>query len=350
MSRLPRRAMVLAAGKGTRLAPLSDERPKPLFPLGPFPILHYPLVMLRQAGITEVMMNLHHLGSQIRAWFGDGAALDLSIRYSEEQPGLLGTGGGIKNARPFLEGEPFVLVNGDTLVDVDLSEVIALHAEKGAIATMVLADARAGDPYGVVAVDEDLRVRDIAGRTGWTGRAARLGHFCGIHVIEPRIFDAMPGSDVFCINADVYPRLLAAGETIQGCFLAGRFSDIGTPARYLETAGDLLDGSLKLRYQGDSIWSGTPALAELEQGLWIAASAHIDKRAVLKAPAFIGDGAVVEAGARIGPYTIMGRESRAESGSRADHTILWEKAVIPAGEALHRTVITPRQRLQIPSP
>ena len=249
-----------------------------------------------------------------------------------------------------LEGEPFVLVNGDTLVDVDLSEVLALHAEKGAIATMVLADAQPGDPYSVVAVDEDLRVRDIAGRTGWKGRAARLGHFCGIHVIEPRIFDAMPDSDIFCINADVYPRLLAAGETIQGCFLAGRFSDVGTPARYLETAGGLLDGSLKLRYQGESIWSGTPSLTEKEPGLWIAGSANIDKSAVLKAPAYIGDRAVVEAGASIGPYTIMGRESRAERGSRADHTVAWEGAVIPAGESLHRTVITPRQRLRVLSP
>ncbi|MFQ5457510.1 MAG: sugar phosphate nucleotidyltransferase [Myxococcota bacterium] len=349
MSGFPRRAMVLAAGKGTRLAPLTDERPKPLFPLGPFPILHYPLMMLRQAGITDVMINLHHLGSQIRDRFGDGGDLELSLRYSEEHPALLGTGGGIKKARAFLEDAPFVLVNGDTLVDVDLSEVLAFHKDKGAAATMVLVEARPEAAYGIVAVDSDLRVRDIAGRARWQGRPARLGHFCGIHVIEPRVFAFMPDADAFCINADVYPRLLAAGEPIQGCFLARRFSDVGTPARYLAAAADLLDGRLNLPYLRDTGWNGRSAGQEGASGLRVAGDAAVHPGATLKPPVYIGAGASVEAGAAVGPYALMGRGSRAGTGSRVSHTIVWGEARVGAGEALARCILTPRQCLQISS-
>lgn len=346
MSRAPvRRAMVLAAGRGTRLQPLSDERPKPLFPLGPFPILHYPLHMLRQAGIREVMINLHHLGGQIRERFGNGGAIGLGIRYSEEQPELLGTGGGIKRAHGFLEGETFVVVNGDTISELDLEAVIDGHARSGAIATMVLTEAPpGGSEYGLVAVDEALRVRDIAGRTGWRGRPARLGHFCGVHVVEPRIFDFMPPREVFCINADVYPRALAAGETIRGCFLARRFWDVGTPGRYLATAEAILDGALRPAYAGGAVWGGA---AEEAPGLWMGPGARVAPEATLTAPLYLGEGAVVEPGARVGPYALMGSGSRAGDGSVLRHAILWDGASLPARRTLARGVLTARHTVSI---
>ncbi|MDP3937793.1 MAG: NDP-sugar synthase [Deltaproteobacteria bacterium] len=348
MSRAIRRAMVLAAGRGTRLRPLSDERPKPLFPLGPLTILHYPLLMLRQAGVREVMMNLHHMGGQIRERFGAGGDLGLSIHFSEEQPELLGTGGGIKRARDFLEGGPFVVVNGDTISDVDLPSAIEEHERSGAAATMVLAEAPAdGKEYGLVAVDEDMRVRDIAGRAGWRGRPARLGHFCGIHVIEPRIFDLMPVTDIFCINADVYPRLLAAGETIRACFLARSFSDVGTPARYLATAEALLDGRLQPDYAGGPGWLRSAGAVERSPGIWISAGARIDPAAVLQAPLYVGENAAVEAGARVGPYALLGSASRAAAGSAIAHTILWEGAVAPEGAVLERTILTSSRRVAV---
>jgi NDP-sugar pyrophosphorylase family protein len=161
------RAMVLAAGLGTRLGPLTEERPKPLLPLLDLLLLHFPLLLLRQAGIREVTVNLHHLGDQIRARMGDGADLGLSVRYSEEKPRLLGTGGGIKRARERLEGGTFVVLNGDTLVDVDLPAVIAEHARSGAVATMLLSEARPERDFGAVRVDDASDVRDISGRMGW---------------------------------------------------------------------------------------------------------------------------------------------------------------------------------------
>lgn len=341
--------MVLAAGRGKRLRPLSDERPKPLFPLGPFPILHYPLLMLRQAGVREVIMNLHHLGGQIRDRLGDGDALGLSIHYSEEQPELLGTGGGIKRARAFLEGEPFVLVNGDTISDVSLEAVLVDHARSGATATMVLVEAtRDAGEFGVVAVDERSRVRDIAGRAGWRGRAARLGHFCGIHVVEPRIFDFMPDGEVFCINADVYPRLIAAGEHVHASFQAKAFWDVGTPARYLEAAEAMLDRRLTPAHAGGTDWLRAAGAVEKSRGVWFAPGAKAGREVLLRPPVYLGADARAETGARIGPYAVLGSASRVGAGSALAHTILWEGAEVAPGTAHARAVVTPLQRLQIP--
>ena len=333
--------MVLAAGLGTRLRPLTEERPKPLLPLLDGPLLRFPLLLLRHAGIHEVTINLHHLGDQIRALIGHGSNLGLSVHYSEEMPRLLGTGGGIKRARTRLEGGTFVVLNGDTLVDVDLPAVITEHARSGAVATMLLAEARAGRDFGVVRVDADSDVRDISGRMGWKERG-RAGHFCGIHVIEPRIFDFMPEEEVFCINADVYPKLIAAGERVHGCFLARAFHDIGTPARYLETAEALLDGRLAPAYAAGAIAGGARTRPG---GIRVAGSARIDPSARLEGPLFIGPEAVVGGGAVVGPCAILGARSRAGDGSHARHAILWEDATLPAGETIERAVLTPRGRV-----
>ncbi len=335
--------MVLAAGLGTRLLPLTQERPKPLLPLLDRTLLDFPLLLLRQAGIREVTLNLHHLGDQIRARVGDGSALDLSVRYSEEKPRLLGTGGGIRRARARLEGGTFVVLNGDTLVDVNLPAVLAEHTRSGAVATMLLAPVREDRDFGLVRVDGASDVRDISGRLGWKG-TGRAGHFCGIHVIEPRIFDFMPREEVFCINADVYPRLLAAGERVHGCFLARAFHDVGTPARYLETAEALLDGRLAPDYAAAG--AGTAEAFETRPGgVRIARSARIDPAARLEGPLYVGPEAAIEAGARVGPWAILGERSRAGEGSRAHHAILWEDAALAAGETIERAVITPRRRV-----
>jgi NDP-sugar pyrophosphorylase family protein len=338
--------MVLAAGRGTRLAPLTDERPKPLLPLGPLPLLHFPLLLLRAAGIREVMMNLHHLGGQIRERIGDGDDLGLSIRYSEEYPTLLGTGGGIKRARAFLEGGTFVVMNGDTLVDADLPRVLEAHARSGAAATLVLTDARPGEPFGVVAVDDDLRIRDLAGRLRWKGRASRTGHFCGIHVIEPRVFDAMPDRETFCINADVYPRLIEAGERVMGCFLARSFSDVGTPERYLRTAEALLDGRLAPPTPGRaSVWGPADAAA----GARVSREARIDPTARIEGPVYVGPTVTVGARATVGPYALLGAGSRVGEGGRVNHAIVWEESSLPAQETLERAILTPRQRIPVES-
>jgi NDP-sugar pyrophosphorylase family protein len=338
--------MVLAAGRGVRLRPLTDERPKPLLPLANLSLLHFPLLLLRGAGILDVTLNLHHLGDQIRETLGDGSALGMRLRYSEERPRLLGTGGGIKRARASLDGGPFVVVNGDTLVDADLPGAIAAHHRAGGIATMVLADATPGTDFGVVRVDAEMRVRDIAGRTGFQGEG-RDGHFCGIHVIEPRLFDRMPDEEVFCINADVYPRLIAAGERVTGCFLARAFHDVGTPARYLETVDAIVTGRLAPAYAADALPPRDPAFRIGPGNLWIHDTARIDPGARVEGPAYVGARAAIEARAHVGPGAYLGEESRVGAGARVTRAILWEGAAAGPGEKIEGGIVTRKSRVMV---
>src|SRR5207244_1693446 len=189
-----RRAMVLAAGRGTRLAPLTDSTPKPLVEVAGRPFLEHILEFLRASGIREVVLNLHHLGRRIEEHLGDGARFGLRVRYSWENP-ILDTGGGIKHAEPLLAGEPFVVLNGDSLLELRLAEVVERHRERGAIATMVVRPDPDAERYGLVELDADDRVRRITGQPPAAPGPLRPLMFPGRHVFEPAILDGMDAGE-----------------------------------------------------------------------------------------------------------------------------------------------------------
>ncbi len=226
-----RRAMVLAAGRGTRLAPLTDTLPKPLMPVAGRPLLAHILDFLRAGGIDDVVINLHHLGHLIERAIGDGRAFGMRVRYSREDPLLLDTGGGIKHAEPLLAGAPFVVVNGDSLLELPLAEVIDFHRARGGIATMAVRADPDAVRYGLVEVDDTDRVRRISGRpSGGPTDGLRGFMFPGLHVIEPSIFDWMEAGSPFGIVKVTYPRLIEAGEPIYAFGTSARWINIDTPA------------------------------------------------------------------------------------------------------------------------
>jgi NDP-sugar pyrophosphorylase family protein len=224
-----RRAMVLAAGFGRRLGPLTDTLPKPLMPVAGRPILAHILAFLRAGGIEEVVVNLHHLGDRIEEAIGDGGAFGVRVRYSRE-PVIRDTGGGIKQAEPLLAGEPFVVANGDSLLDVPLGDVIAFHRARGGVATMVVRpDAKAAE-YGLVELDADDRLHRIVGLPeGPVGGPLRPYMFPGLQVFEPRVFDYMGAGETFSVTRVTYPRMIAAGEPVFGYVCAARWITIDTP-------------------------------------------------------------------------------------------------------------------------
>ena len=223
------RAMVLAAGHGRRLAPLTDRVPKPLVPVGGRPMLEHVLEFLRTGGIDEVVINLHHLGGQIEATIGDGARLGLRVRYSRE-PAILDTGGGIKQAEPLLAGEPFVVANGDSLLDEPLADVLAFHRARAAFATVVVRPDAEAARYGLLELDAGDRLRRITGLPpGPIEEPLRPFMFPGLHVFEPGIFDWMDAGGAFSITRTTYPRLLTAGLPIYGYVSHARWVTIDTP-------------------------------------------------------------------------------------------------------------------------
>lgn len=241
------KAMVLAAGLGIRLRPLTESVPKPLLPLGPYPLLVWNLLLLRRHGVEHVMINLHYLGEQIRQALGDGSQWRMHLSYSHE-PELLGTGGGIKRVEEFFEDAPFLVLNGDTIADLDVSELVAHHRKEKALATMVLRDDPDVERWSVIETDGDDRVLRIQGK----GRTARENDapprrrmFAGIHVIDPCMLRHVPQGGCSSI-IDAYVWWLERGAMIAGYAFAGYWSDAGTPERYAQVQRDVEKGILNV--------------------------------------------------------------------------------------------------------
>jgi MurNAc alpha-1-phosphate uridylyltransferase len=217
--------MILAAGRGERMRPLTDRLPKPLLEAGGFPLIEYHLASVLKHGITEVVINLSWLGSKIRDAIGDGRRHGLSIQYSEEGPEPLGTAGGIFAALPMLGAEPFLVVNGDVWCDLAFE---ALCRPAGSLAHLVLVENPAHHPEGDYGLDAGGQVLPLRNRLT----------YAGISVLDPRLFaDSAPG--IFPLK----PLLDAAmrGGRLTGQRHAGRWTDVGTPARL-----QALDAELRL--------------------------------------------------------------------------------------------------------
>lgn len=233
------KAMILAAGLGTRLRPLTNTTPKPLLPVGGTPLIIWNLLLLRAYGIREVIINLHYLGNVIEEAIGDGSRWDMQVRYSHE-PTLLGTGGGLKAAEWFFEQHPFLVINGDTLIELNVKELIEFHRTHGGVATLVLRDDPNAAQWGAVESDTHNRIFRINGQG--MSQAELTGPlvermFAGVHILHPSLLqDAHEGRPFSII--DSYTNELAHGSKIFGFLHAAYWSDIGTVARYVQAQAD----------------------------------------------------------------------------------------------------------------
>ena len=236
------RAMILAAGFGTRLRPITHEIPKPMVTVGPDPLIVRTIRQLGRAGIREVVVNLHHLGHRIREALGDGSELGVHLIYSEEGE-ILGSGGGIKLAEPHLTQGTFIVVNGDVLMDVDYAAVLAFHRQKDALATMVLRPDPDPDEWGAIEIDAEQRIRQFVHKLPPVDVPLRKLMFTGVHVLEPAVFDYLP-TTFSSINDVFYPRAISEGRAIYGYVHEGYWSDVGTLERLEEARRDAEAGRI----------------------------------------------------------------------------------------------------------
>ena len=236
------KALLLVAGLGTRLRPLTEQTPKPLLPIAGRPLLVWNLLLLKRHGITDVIVNLHHLGGQIVQAIGDGTRLGMRVAYSHE-PEIQGTGGGIRQAAPFLNDGQFLVLDGDTLSECNLTGLIAAHRAGKALATLALREDPDVSRWGPVTVDADSRILQINGAPPLAPHAKPLPPpcmFAGMHVMEPAILDAIPPGPGSII--DVYHALLGKGLVLRGWQMNGYWSDVGTRERYEQAQKDAAEG------------------------------------------------------------------------------------------------------------
>ena len=313
MSKAPA-AFVLAAGLGTRLAPLTDILPKPLVPVFHKPLLTFALDSLIKAGVGSLALNTHHLPETFTPVFGsDPSYRDRPLRFFHE-PLLLDTGGGIRNARPALGEETFLLYNGDILADLPLARLLTTHRTSGALATLLLRTAKGG---GVANVSFDAtsgQVLDLRGALGATDGEQMV--YSGIAVFEPGIFDWIPDEGPYSI-IDALLEAMKSGEKVGGLLVGeGLWIDLGTPVAYLEAHRVLADPQNRPSYHSDPAWP-----------LMIHPDALVESGAVIEGVTSVGSGAVVRSGAIV-------RDS-----------VLWPGAIIGSEARLDRCIVSGRNHV-----
>jgi NDP-sugar pyrophosphorylase family protein len=318
--------MILAAGFGTRLGALSDERPKPLLPVADVPLILYAIALLRGAGVRDVVVNLHHRGDLIEEALAP--VRDLRVHFSREEK-ILGTGGGIRRALALLGGPggaPFFVMNGKIVFDLDLADVLARHRASGARATLVVK--RDPDAARWGAIDAPPGGGPIRGFFG-----AGEHMFTGVHVIDPWLVARLPDDgEERCIVRQGYVPWLAEGVPIHAYEAPGYFMEHSTPERYLAGNFNVLRGVVTLRDAPGELTGVDP-------------TATIDPTARVLPPIRIGPGAVIEADAIVGPDVVVGARSRVGRGVFLHRTVVWPDTRVTAS-ATH-AILTPRQRVVV---
>lgn len=299
------RAIVLSAGYGTRLWPLTEDRTKPAIPILGKPLVGYVAEYLAGYGIDEIVVNLHHRPDSVRRALGDGSRFGVKLHYVEE-PVILGTSGALDNTREFFEHDTFVVVNGKIITDIDLNAAFETHRKANAIATLVLLSNTRRERFSVVQTEAG-RITGFGGMPVADGGGETPLMFTGIHILEPRIFEYVPRGIFSDSVTDVYPKAMEKGESIAAHVASGKWRELSTLKRYLDISLELL------KEEGKSIVAGVNAN--------IAASATVSD-------AVLWDNVEVGAGARV------------------QRAVLADNVKISANEVIENAVVVPRSLVE----
>lgn len=317
-------AVVLVGGAGTRLRPLTLDRPKPMLPIGGMPFLRHLLDRLGAAGVDRVIFSCGYLPSAIEAAFGNGLPGGPALEYVVE-PEPLGTAGAIRFAALGRVDGPFLALNGDVLADADLGAAMAFHRARGAVGTLTLTGVQDPTRYGLVMTDADGVVSAFVEKPDPSPELGEPPYWinAGAYVLDPAVLDAIePGRSV-SIEREVFPALV--GHGLYGWRAEGYWNDIGTPASYLAANMDVLDGTAR------TVLGGRPGLRAID------ATATVDAASVGR-PTVVGAGARVEAGARVA-YAVLGRDVLVEAGAVVEGAVLDDGAIVRAGAAVRGSVL-----------
>jgi mannose-1-phosphate guanylyltransferase len=320
------KAILLAGGKGTRLRPLTVHTPKPIVPIFNRPFLYYQIDLLRQLPeIDEVILSLNYQPRRIEEIFGEGEGLGLKLRYVVE-PIPLGTAGAVRYAGDSLT-ESVIVFNGDVLTDIDLAAVLRLHRERKARATIVLTPVENPRAYGLVETDSAGNIQRFLEKPGEDEITCNTIN-AGIYVLEPDTFDRIPKETAWSIERSYFPSLIDRGETFVAYVSQGYWIDIGTPAKYLQVHRDIMDGAY-----------AAPPFAESPRATWVSAGARVEDGAELHGPCFIDDGVVLKSGARVLPYSVVGRQTHVDEAALVDGSIVWPNGWIGREATVRRSIL-----------
>ena len=317
----------MAGGEGTRLRPMTANQPKPMLPVANRPIMEHVLRLLKRHGFDETIVTVQFLAALVRNYFGDGEEFGMSLQYAtEEMP--LGTAGSVRNAEDALRDEPFLVISGDALTDMDLTAMVKFHKEKGALVTVGLARMPNPLEFGIVITQEDGRIQRFLEKPTW-GQVFSDTVNTGLYVMEPEVLAEVPPGEMVDWSGDVFPKLLKRGAPLFGYVSDGYWEDVGTHESYLKAQADVLDRRVQTDIAG----------FEVSPGVWVAEGAEVDTDAVLTGPLCIGDYAKIEAGAHLREYTVVGSNVVVKEGAFLHRAVVHNNVYIGQGATLRGCVI-----------
>lgn len=320
------KAVVMAGGEGSRLRPLTLHRPKPMVPLVDRPVMGHIIELLKRHHITDIIVTVQYMAGVIQDHFGDGSAFGVNITYSlEDRP--LGTAGSVKLAESLLT-EPFMVLSGDAVTDIDLSAVIERHRSGPGIATMTLTRVPNPLEYGVAICDDFGYVTDLVEKPSW-GEVFSDTVNTGIYIFEPEVLNYIAPDQVVDWSKDVFPRVRADQHGIKGCVVDGYWTDVGTIEEYMRATRDYLQGRVNLPRIGHRI----------RDDVWADGAVEIAADATLQGEIYLGLGAKIKSGAHVIGPTVIRDYSIIDAGAVIDRSIIWRNSYVGERAELRGAVV-----------
>lgn len=322
------KAMILGAGIGSRLDPLTRSLPKPLVPIVGKPVMGHLVDLLKKHGITEIMVNVQYLGHKIEETLGDGSSYGVLIHYSREDK-LWGDAGGVKRAEAFFRDgsdDTFLVIGGDDLTDTDIGRIIRAHWEKGATATLGVTPVDDPSEYGIVVQDDQGFITRFQEKPKKGEAFSNLAN-TGIYVFNRKVFDYIPADTFFGFGNNVFPALQEKGEPMLAVPSEAYWKDVGNLTIYRQAQRDCMDGKCTVEF-------GMP---QAHEKVWIHPTAHVSGSAQVAGPATIAAGARVDG--NVSDYTVVGKGAVIEAGAVVKNSVLWDGAVVKSGTYLENCVV-----------
>ena len=316
----------MAGGEGTRLRPLTSNTPKPLIPLVNRPMMDHIVRLLKRHGFDEIVVTLAFLPQTVRSYFGDGEEWGVRMVYATEETPL-GTAGSVGNAKAELD-EPFLVISGDVLTDIDLGAIVDFHKDRGAMATIALKSVENPLEFGIVITRDDGSIERFLEKPSW-GQVFSDNVNTGIYVLEPEIFDFIPDGESVDFSDEVFPALLEAEKPLYGYVADGYWEDVGTLDAYVKAHQDVLDGKVDIEVPG----------FQVSEKVWLGEGSEVDSDADVQGPVVVGEHCRVEAGAHLGEYTVIGNNVMVRADASLDRSVVHENAYLAESVQLRGTVV-----------
>ncbi|HUH20530.1 MAG TPA: sugar phosphate nucleotidyltransferase, partial [Gaiellaceae bacterium] len=303
------KAVVMAGGEGTRLRPLTSNQPKPMVPIVGKPCMEHIIELLRGHGFEEVIVTVAFLPQAIRSYFGDGEGIGVNIEYSvEESP--LGTAGSVRLAADKLD-ETFLVISGDALCDVDLTDLIRFHREKQAAVTIGLKSVENPLEFGIVVTDEDGRIERFLEKPSWSQVFSDTIN-TGIYVLEPEVLRHVPADGPYDFSKELFPLLLEMGRPLYGYVFDDYWQDIGNLDQFRQANFDALDEEVRLNIPG----------IRLRGNVWLGEGVEVDDLDAIEGPAYLGNYCRVAPDATVGPYSVLGSSVTLLERARTERSVI----------------------------